>query len=107
MSADKKLEITTLSLLAEGTAILYGDRSEPVMVADLETNVNEASERYEVRHRAYCDGPRGGDLVLEELDSGRIRSHRKGGSEGRTVDRLRYARSEHAEAASGEVADTV
>lgn len=82
--------IQTLRDLERGDALIYDERTEPVFVREVETRLHEEHRIITIVHRVRCDGSRGGTVVLEELQSGRIRSRRNDDeSEGRTVTDLR------------------
>lgn len=95
MVGKAKLSINTLRHVQTGDVLLFNDHAEPVIAYEVETGLHDDRRHVTIEHRITCDGPRGGTVYLEELESGRIRALRNGCPEGRTVTEVGYVCEEH------------
>lgn len=65
--------ISTVSDLEDGNQVLFGDRKMPLKVGDITESVYKEDGVITVIKEAMLSGPRGGQVVLQECQSGRLR----------------------------------
>ena len=71
-----EVELDTLQNVETGDVLTYNGRAEPVVVKDVKTCVGAETCTAQIAYCIVCDGPRGGDIFLCELECGEFRCAR-------------------------------